>query len=150
VADDRRDGESRLPLECPVLRRPLGPDGHPKPVEIDVAYTASHPHLRNVGLSASGCGGGSPTRSGPADDFSVWYDSPSKTSHSRTDATFLVPGGDPNNGGLDAGAYTLDLRAWSRAFNPTRATNGIDRDWEIDPSHVGRHERVQIAIVNGR
>jgi hypothetical protein len=139
-----------LPLECPVLRRPLDANGHPKPVAVDVAYTVSHPHLRNLGLTASGCGDGSPTRQGPADDFSVWYDSPSKTSHSRTDATFRLAGGDPDDGGLAAGAYAFELSAWNRAFNPTRATNGIDRNWEIDPSHVGRHERVQVAVVNGR
>jgi hypothetical protein len=139
-----------LPLECPVLRRPLDADGHPKPVEVDVAYTVSHPHFRNFGLSASGCGGGSPTRQGPAADFSTWYDTASKTSHSRSDATFRFAGGDPSSGGLPAGAYTFGLSAWSRAFNPTQATNGIAQNWEIDPSHVGRHERVQIAVVNGR
>ncbi|MFB6311423.1 MAG: hypothetical protein ABEH64_09630, partial [Salinirussus sp.] len=145
---DGTDGGS-LPLDCPVLRRPLDTNGHPKPIDIDVAYTVEHPHLRNLGLSAHGCGSGRPTKQGPDADFAFWYDDPSDTSYSRSDATFRVPGGAPSAGGLESGAYAFELSAWSRAFNPTRASAGIDHDWEIDPNHVGRHERVRLAIVNG-
>lgn len=138
-----------LDLICPVLRRPLDEFGNPKTVEIDVSYTVQHPHLRNLNLNAYGCGGDSPTKSGPADDFSFWYDDPSDTYYSRNNATFRVQGGTESDGRLMSGGYTIELSAWSRAFNPTRATAGIDHDWEINPSHVGRHDRLRIAIVNG-
>jgi hypothetical protein len=138
-----------LDLVCPVLRRPLDDDGNPKTVEIDVSYTVEHPHLRNVAVSAHGCGAGNPTRQGPDADFSFWYDQPSDTSYSRTDATFRVQGGTESAGRLRSGGYAIELTAWSRAFNPTRATAGIDHDWEIDPSHVGKNARLRIAIVNG-
>lgn len=138
-----------LDLTCPVLRRPLDDDGEPKTVDIDVSYTVEHPHLRNVFLSAHGCGAGTPTKRGPDADFSFWYEQPSDTSYSRNNATFRVQGGTEGDGRLLSGGYAIELTAWSRAFNPTRATAGIDHDWEIDPRHVGRHKRLRIAIVNG-
>lgn len=131
-----------LPLSCPVIKRPIGADGTPKTIEVDVSYTVQHRHLRNLSLDAYGCGGGNPTRVDSNGDFEFWYADPDDTYYSVDDATFRV------DGSLSAGAYTFELNAWSRAFNPTRATGGISSDWEINPSYLDKHRRLRVAIVD--
>lgn len=138
-----------LPLSCPVIERPLDEEGNPKTIEIDVSYTVQHRHLRNLSLGASGCGGGKPDKVDTNGDFGFWYSEPDDTHYSIDGATFRVEGGPEDEGRLPAGAYTIGLTAWSRAFEPTRrGIEGLRDDWNVDRRYVGNHERVRIAIVN--
>ncbi len=146
------DGEGEggsLPLSCPVIERPLDDDGNPKTIDIDVSYTVQHPHLRNLSLGASGCGGGNPDKIDTNGDFGFWYSEPDDTYYSIDGATFRVEGGPKDEGRLPAGAYTVELTGWSRAFDPGhRGMEGIRDDWNVDRKHVWDRERVRIAIVN--
>ncbi len=136
---------TNLELICPVVRRPAGVD-----IEFRVSYQASAIHLRSMSLSGGGCGGGdmqrlaSPNWSEPAsavNPYEHWHTDPTDNSVART-AIFRLPGT------AQQGAYSFNLAAFGRAFNPSGGDGGFEADWNYDPIYAQDYQPLPVAVVN--
>jgi len=126
-----------LPLTCPVIPRGVIPSD----IEIEVSYTVSAAHLRSVQLGGGGCGGGSPTLLSALSTAEHWHSSVGDNSVSNT-ATFQLLATAP------AGAYSFNLLAASRAFNPAGGDGGHSADWNYDPIYNYSPPSLPVAVVN--
>lgn len=127
-------------LICPVIPRPtIG--GNPVDIEIEVSYMASASHLRSVVLSGGGCGGGSPTLSSALSTAQHWHTIPADNSVINT-AVFSL------SGLALQGAYSFNLLAVSRAFNPAGGDGGFEADWNYDPVYNYIWPTLPVAVVN--
>jgi hypothetical protein len=136
----REAGDSswtELPAVCPVIRRSEGAT-----VELEVSYTASARHFRDVKVDMIGCGANDPVRKAPVDraDYEHWHTSPSDNSYSATEV-FELPGS------LPEGSYTARLFANGRAFNPAGYDAGPGSDWHYDRVYSWSHPRRAISLV---
>ncbi len=129
-----------LSLICPVVTRPTV-GGNPVDIEFMVSYQASAAHLRSVQLSGGGCGGGNPTLVSALSTAQHWHTNPADNSVANT-ATFALPGAMPQ------GAYSFNLFAASRAFNPSGGDSGHLVDWEYDPVYNYVVPSLPVAVVN--
>ena len=129
-----------LPLNCPVVRRPVGQN-----IEICVSYQVSATHLLYASLGAGGCGSPSSvlSRKTPLDTVAHWHTWHGDNNVSRS-AIFQL------NYAIDnQGAYVFSANAWSRAFNPSDAA-GYTADWNnFDMARIGGNlANLQVAVVN--
>jgi hypothetical protein len=131
-----------LPVICPVITR----DGT-KPIRVRVRWHASAQHLRDVHIGFSGCGGGSPVMVDPTpmspdiEAYRHW--------HTHAADNFVLQANEweiPAN--TKAGCYTVNLRATSRAFNPSGFDFGPALDWLIRQGMWWRRDTRSISIVN--
>ena len=122
---------------CPVVRRPPG-----EPIEIEVSYTVSARHFRDVRADMIGCGGGNPVRATPVDraDYEHWHTGPSDNSYAATEV-FELPAS------LPEGSYSARLFANGRAFNPAGYDAGPGSDWHYDHVYSRSHPRRDISVV---
>jgi hypothetical protein len=129
-----------LPLNCPVVKRPIGQD-----IEFCVSYQASASHLLYSALGANGCGSASAvlSRKTDLDSIAHWHTWQGDNTVIRS-AIFQL-----NYAADNQGAYSFSLNAWSRAFNPTDAA-GYTADWNhYDVAPIGGQvAALQIAVVN--
>jgi hypothetical protein len=131
-----------LNLVCPTIIRPVTPTGDPQDIEFMVSYQASAQHLRSVVVSAGGCGGGTPTLVSPLPTAQRWHTNPADNAVANT-ATFALSGSSPQ------GAYSFNMFAVSRAFNPAGGDGGFEADWNYDPTRIWIHRLLPVAVVNG-
>ncbi len=129
-----------IELICPVITRPLV-GGAPADIEFMVSYQVAATHLRSVSLSGGGCGGGNPTLISATSTAEHWHTSPADNSVANT-AIFSLPGAMPQ------GAYSFNLFAASRAFNPSGGDGGHLADWEYDPVYNYIWPSLPVAVVN--
>jgi hypothetical protein len=150
--DTDASAESLLPAagddteaQCPVIRRKR------EPVCIRVGYHVSSPHFRNMSLRILGCSSSSgpapqnpsikePGGAGSGSDtvYSYWYENVNDLTRTG-EVTFLVDETDPD------GAYTVDLRAATRAYNPGARPD--NPDWNADRSVRSARKLQGVAIV---
>src|SRR5262249_40272909 len=97
-----------LPADCALMARRLG-----VAIEVQVDVTVAASHLREVVISASGCGSGA-TPVPSSVDFWHRNELDNTWSDSRV---YSIPAGAP------AGCYTWYVTASSRAFNPSGDNN---------------------------
>ena len=146
---------------CPQVFRPKGTD-----LEFLVEYQVSMLHLRNLTLSASGCGSGvtmvpylpftcpppttwpsPPNWSDPPDTddpYAHWHTSPTDNTVHRA-AIFYLPAG------ALSGCYGFTLNAYSRAFNPSGgdSSNPQAHDWYVDFSSLNWSQaNLSVSIVD--
>ena len=128
---------TELSSVCPVVRRPPG-----EPIEIEVSYTVSARHFRDVRADMIGCGGGNPVRATPVDraDYEHWHTGPSDNSYAATEV-FELPAS------LPEGSYSARLFANGRAFNPAGYDAGPGSDWHYDHVYSRSHPRRDISVV---
>ena len=134
-----------LELTCPVLTRAKN-----EAIEVIVGYTASAANLRDVSLSASGCGDGNPTSLAapgwsypPSSDnpYAHWYDAPTDNAVTAT-AVFTI------SGSLPDGAYNFHLQANSRAFNPAGGDGGFGVNWDYDVVYLYTPADLPLAVIS--
>lgn len=130
-----------LSLICPVVTRPtLG--SLPQDIEFRVSYQAATSHLRSVSLSGGGCGGGNPILSSALSTAQHWHSTPGDNNVVNS-AIFSLPGA------LAQGAYSFNLFAASRAFNPAGGDGGFGpADWNYDPIYNYVAPSLPVAVVN--
>lgn len=129
-----------MELICPVVTRPaIG--GNPADIEFMISYQAAAVHLRSVSLSGGGCGGGNPTLISALSTAQHWHTNPADNSVINT-AIFALSGAMPQ------GAYSFNLFAASRAFNPAGGDGGFEADWNYDPVYNYVWPSLPVAVVN--
>lgn len=125
-------GPEDLPAECPLIRRHPGKD-----IQVQVDVTVSAPHLRNVVVSASGCGSGATVTPSSVDH---WHQN--EFDNAWTNSTiYTIPASAP------AGCYAWSVTAVSRAFNPSGDNNGLGVDWLYDPTYIYVVPSKSVAIT---
>lgn len=129
-----------LSLICPVVNRPVV-GSTPVDLEFQVSYQVAATHLRSVVLGGGGCGAGTPMLTSPLGTAQHWHTNPADNAVANT-ATFSL------SGSADQGAYSFNVFAASRAFNPAGGDGGFAADWNYDPVKRWRHPRLSIAVVN--
>ncbi len=122
--------------DCAVIVR----GNPPSDVEVQISFTVTAAHLRSVQLSSGGCNGGALLTS-PTATAQHWYESAGDNSYTNT-ATFVIPASYPQ------GAYTFDLYATARAFNPSGGDGGHLADWNYDVVYRWTNPSFAIAVVN--
>jgi hypothetical protein len=130
-----------LLVACPTIRR--GSPARSIIVRFEVSVSANH--LRDAGLSTSGCGGGSFTKLPPSgtEEDAHWHQNTADNAVTlkatyRLDATALE------------GSYGFHCQADSRAMNPSGGDGGhlVPPDWFYDPVYSYVIPGVNVAIVN--
>lgn len=131
-----------MELICPVVTRPKS-GGMPADIEIEVSYAVVAEHLRSVQLTGGGCGGDNvPLRESPDSTFDHWHTDPSDNSVANT-AIFTILHG------MKPGAYSFQLAAASRAFNPSGGDGGFGpADWNYDPVYNAAYPNLPVAVVD--
>jgi hypothetical protein len=129
-----------LSLICPVVTRPVV-GGAPVNIEFQVRYQVSAAHLRSISLSGGGCGGGNPTLASALSTAQHWHTNAADNTVINT-AVFALPGG------FDQGAYSFNLFAAGRAFNPAGGDGGFGADWNYDPVYRYAVPSLPVAVVN--
>ncbi len=130
-----------MSLNCPVIPRPTV-GGNPVDIEIEVSYQASALHLRSVVLSGGGCGvGNNTTLISALSTAQHWHTIPADNSIINT-AIFAL------SGLALQGAYSFNLLAVSRAFNPAGGDGGFEADWNYDPVYNYIWPTLPVAVVN--
>jgi hypothetical protein len=124
------------PFVCIVIERPTGAD-----IEIEVTWGASAAHLRDVQISAGGCGDGDPQLLGVLSTREHWHQSFGDNSVSRT-TLYGLPGS------ADQGSYSFSIDAWSRAFNPAGDGGGPATNWLANYSYVHANPSVAVAVID--
>jgi hypothetical protein len=97
-------------------------------------------------LNSGGCDGGAtlyPAPPTPAQIAAVqhWYENSSDNTVSNV-ATYVIAASQP------AGAYSFDVFAASRAFNPAGSDAGPLDDWNYNPTYVWTDPSFAFAVVN--
>jgi hypothetical protein len=113
----------------------------PSDIEIEVSYTAAAAHLRSVQLSGGGCGGGTPTLISALSTAQHWHTSTADNSVTSVATFQLLATALP-------GAYSFNLLAASRAFNPAGGDGGHLADWNYDPIYNYVAPSLPVAVVN--
>jgi hypothetical protein len=134
---------------CPVVERALGSE-----VEFKVDLTITAGHLRSAQLVGGGCGGDSPVlKSGIPFSWEAvvsgsetvglrhWHTGQFDNAASFS-AIFGLAAGAPQ------GAYSFNLAAYSRAFNPAGGDGGFEADWNYDPVYRWSNPTFTFAVVN--
>lgn len=138
-----------LELVCPVVVRPTV-GGVPVDIEFRVGYQVSAAHLRSLQLTGGGCGGGAPAQvtaptwsdpPGPVNPYQHWSTDPDLDNSEAHTAVFAL------SGAALQGAYSFNLFAASRAFNPSSPT-GFTADWNFDPAPNWVAPSLPVAVVN--
>jgi len=125
--------------DCLVINRPAGHD-----ISLTVTFNAYADHFRSVQLLASGCGIGNMPILAPNQSAGVtehWYESPTDNNYSNT-ALYTIPGY------YQQGAYSLNLKAFTRAFNPSGDSTALAPDWRYDPTYIWVNPSIAIAIID--
>ena len=158
TALDWRPGSSGawnpLELVCPVVFRPPN-----QTIQFRVTYEGSAEHLRDMSLTAGGCGAAAPQRlaapgwSDPGTPDTVggvwqspyehWHTGPSDNAVSRRAIFSLAPA--PT---APQGAYSFHLGVMSRAFNPSGGDGGFEADWNYNPVVRWTSAFLPIAVVD--
>ena len=128
--------------DCVVINRGVDPQD----VYIQVTYAVTANHLKYVELNSGGCDGGAtlyPAPPTPAQIAAVqhWYENSSDNTVSNV-ATYVIAASQP------AGAYSFDVFAASRAFNPAGSDAGPLDDWNYNPTYVWTDPSFAFAVVN--
>ena len=121
-----------LPWLCPLIKRDPS-----RAIEVNVAFTTSASHLRNVVLQAGGCGGAAPSPPG----VEHWHTNELDNSWSNS-TVYTIPAY------AQAGCYGWTVTVFSRAFNPAGDNNGLAYDWYYDPYEIWRTYNLAVAIVD--
>lgn len=133
-------GRSLLGI-CPTIHR----GAVPQAVQVLMQVTVNALHLRHGTISASGCGGGSPSLvADPSNHTEHWHTDPSDNAE-QFYARFQIDAGDLE------GAYHFACYAASRAFNPAGHDNGHLSDWNdppYEPIEIYTNPAIAVAIVN--
>jgi hypothetical protein len=131
-----------LPAICPVIHRDPA-----QALRIQVEWRATADHLRNAGITFSGCGGVSPVLVEPTpaapdiEAYRHWHTG-------QFDNTVLQINEFEIPAGAEPGCYTLYLNAISRAFNPSGFDSGPAYDWLINQSWLWRWTSRAISIAD--
>jgi hypothetical protein len=124
----REDGGAwtEAPLHCPIIRR--SPDAD---IELKVQYNVAASHLRDIGISFTGC-------SGSVGSDSYWHQAVDDNNQ-ILEWTVTVPST------VDEGGYRFYLEGRSRAFN---ATGGLASNWEFDTLSIWRGNSLHVVILD--
>jgi hypothetical protein len=125
---------------CPMIQR----GASPRDIELVFATFVSSRHLRDAGLSTSGCGDG---------DFFPVADPANNPSHWHTmvtDNTEVLHQRYRLNAGSAPGSYAFKCDANSRSINPAgiHGENLVPPDWFDDQVYVHSHREINVAVVN--
>jgi hypothetical protein len=121
-----------IPDLCPLISRDPS-----RAIEVNVAFSTSTPHLRNVVLQAGGCGGAAPSPPG----VEHWHTNELDNSWSNS-TVYTIPAY------AQAGCYGWTVTVFSRAFNPAGDNNGLAYDWYYDPYEIWSTLNLAVAIVD--
>jgi hypothetical protein len=135
-AADMSDAQPLLPGNCAVIERGVTPVD----VYIQAEVTVNANHLRSVEVGCEGCSRAIPATS-PADTVEHWYEDAADSHFSET-STYKISASDPQ------GAYSIDVTAVSRAFNPAGSDDGQLVEWFYNPVYRYTPMLLPIAIVN--
>ena len=130
------------PFVCLVVERPTGAD-----IEIEVSWSASAVHFRSAQLSASGCGAGNPTLTGPTppppleESREHWHEDFMDNLVTRT-ALYSLPGS------LPQGSYGFSIEAFTRAFNPAGDGGGPGTNWLTNYDYSKAHPSVSLSVID--
>lgn len=125
------------PFDCIVIRRPASAD-----IELEVNWWASAAHFRSASLGAGGCkAGNDPIPTSGAATFAHWHSTTADNSLSRA-ASLSIPGT------FEEGAYSVNIAALSRAFNPAGDGGGPGIDWLTDYAYSGAWPGLNFAVIN--
>jgi hypothetical protein len=130
------------PFSCIVIRRPAATD-----IEIEVSWSASAVHFRSAALSASGCGAGNPTLTGPMPPPPLeasrehWHENFMDNNVTKTALYSLA-------GSLPQGSYSFSIDAYSRAFNPAGDGGGPGTNWLDDYNYIHVNPSVALSVIN--
>ncbi len=124
------------PFVCIVIERPAGAD-----IEIEVTWGATAAHLRDVQITASGCGAGTPGLLSPVSTSQHWHENFADNSVSNV-TLYMLPGS------AAQGSYGLSIDAWSRAFNPAGDGGGPATNWLANYSYIEAHPSVSVAVID--
>jgi hypothetical protein len=141
-------GAQPLPTtDCVVIDR----GSNPKDVYIQLTYSVSANHLRQVQVGSGGCDGGAslyPPAMTPAQlaaqlaTVQHWYDDSTDNSFSNA-ANYKIAAAQP------PGVYSFDVYADSRAFNPAGSDAGPVEDWNYNsPAYEWTEPSFAVAVVN--
>lgn len=128
-----------LLVNCPTIHRGASP--HDIVVRFDVTVSANH--LRDAGLSTSGCGTGNA--------FGLDGSHANVTEHwhtSAADNTVNLTGQFTLAGSMDEGSYGFGCTATSRAMNPAGSDGGNLLDWNYDPVYLYTPAQWNVAVVD--
>jgi hypothetical protein len=128
-----------LLVPCPTIRR----GASPQDIEVQFVASVSAAHLRDAGLSSSGCGANSAFQllTSPPPNVDHWHTVPTDNSVVLSGRYFL-------SHLASEGAYSFRCSATSRAMNPSGGDGGHLADWFYDPIYVAPTPTVGVAIVN--
>ncbi len=124
------------PFVCIVIERPTGAD-----IEIEVTWGATAAHLRDVQITASGCGAGTPGLLSPVSTSQHWHENFADNSVSNV-TLYMLPGS------AAQGSYGLSIDAWSRAFNPAGDGGGPATNWLANYSYIEASPSVSVAVID--
>jgi hypothetical protein len=116
---------------CLLIYRPPATD-----IWVEVVVNVTTPHLRGVGISASGCG---VTVVPPA--IGYWHENEHDNSYSNT-TYYKIPAGSQQ------GCYGWSVDASSRAFNPDGNFDALGVDFFYDPEYVHTTPSLSVAIID--
>ncbi len=124
------------PFVCIVIERPTGAD-----IEIEVTWGATATHLRDVSISASGCGAGTPGLLSAVSTSQHWHENFGDNSVSNI-TLYTLPGS------AAQGSYGFSIDAWSRAFNPAGDGGGPATNWLANYSYIEANPSVDVAVID--
>jgi hypothetical protein len=125
-----------LPPVCPILNRQKSQGT----VVVEVTWSASAAHLRSATLGFESCGNGAIS---PSTGDTKWYwQLPTDMATGQKVATFEIP----NN--FQAGCYTADVYAVSRAYSPSVIGASLASDWWVPHDLIWVHPFKAISVVD--
>jgi hypothetical protein len=134
-------GSQPLPTtDCIVIDR----GSTPQDVYIQLTFSVTASHLRQVEVGTGGCAGGATLypSSTPSSAIEHWYEDEGDNTFGNV-VTYLIPASQP------AGVYNFDVYADSRAFNPAGSDAGPIDDWNYNsPAYIWTEPVFSVAVVN--
>jgi hypothetical protein len=113
----------------------------PQDVYVQVTYSVVANHLRSVEVGSNeSCSGGAALVSALS-TVQHWYEDATDNTVSNV-ATYKISASQPQ------GAYSFDVYAQSRAFNPAGSDSGPTSDWNYSPVYDWTDPFFTITVVN--
>jgi hypothetical protein len=123
--------------DCVVIDR----GATPQDVYVQVTYSVVANHLRSVEVGSNeSCSGGAALVSALS-TVQHWYEDATDNTVSNV-ATYKISASQPQ------GAYSFDVYAQSRAFNPAGSDSGPTSDWNYSPVYDWTDPFFTITVVN--
>jgi hypothetical protein len=122
--------------DCVVIDRGVTPVN----IYIQVSFSVTANHLQSVQAGSGGCSGGA-TLTSALSTVQHWYEDEADNTFSSV-ASYVIPASSPQ------GAYTFNVYAASRAFNPAGSDAGPLDDWNYNPVYIWTNPSFAVAVVN--